>query len=245
MGDFWERLGPRCYSHLCSARLYQLIVFVAKGFVSHFILFQWQKWHLAAKCCAIQNAVWCSFLQRIVAVPFIRIIKPFHICCAYQEGIECFNCRAASIFLSKQPTQPRDSLNSKQKATAVAAAAPAVCLLSRSFAGINTYIFKLKSAASAGDPAALTLLRLSPAHFSGQFKKQKKANNDGNIWETFIYLTIYEHREKNKTRTVFSALKSRSGGSEDCHRTIVAQWLAASARPPSRASTCATSGNAE
>lgn len=49
----------------------------------------------------------------------------------YQEAIVRFNCSAASIFLSRQLTKPPASLNSKQKATAVAAAAPAVCLFAQ------------------------------------------------------------------------------------------------------------------
>lgn len=126
----------------------------------HLLLVHWQKWRLAAKCCTIQNAVSRPFLQRIVAAPFIRTIKPFH------NVALSGRYRAASI---SRRNLASDWTQSKRRQQFLLLRLLCVCLLSRSFAGINTYIFKLKSAASPGDPAALALLRLSPAHFSGQF----------------------------------------------------------------------------
>lgn len=112
--------------------------------------------------------------------------------------------------------KPRIRINSKQKA----AAAAAVCLFAQQiFGGLNKYIFKLKSAASPGDPAALALLRLGPVHFFWT-KIKKEKNDGGNIF--FFY--FYERGEEEKqTRVVFGGLKSRSDGSANGHQAIVAQ----------------------
>lgn len=103
-----------------------------------------------------------------------------------------YRSQSGGYFSVQQPVKPRIGINSKQKA----AAAAAVCLFAQQiFGGLNKYIFKLKSAASPGHPAAPALLRLGPVHFFWtKIKKEKKRRRK----QIFFFTFTNAVRKKNK-----------------------------------------------
>lgn len=135
-------------------------------------------------------------MQRVVAAahppPFIRTIEPF----LFVALSGRYRSLSSEYFSVQLPVKPRIRINSKQKA----AAAAAMCLFAQQiFGGINKYIFKLKSAASPGDPAALALLRLGPVHFFWTKIKKEKT-----MAETYFFTFMNAERKKNK-RGLYSA----------------------------------------